>query len=848
MASARPPGGGSQVAARLSLDLSSFQRAPAVAREAARATEREISNAFKSLQAEQRLAQTQAQQTLAVLRAQQSQITATTRAESSVRIAATRAESAAQQQASRVAAATAIEEQRRLTATHRSELRAREQAARASQVSAGAFGRGAATFAGAALGGPIGGLVGAVAGGAPALAAGLAVSEGSRFAVQAGQIATAFDRQSLAAKNLAGSTSNLNEMLAAYTRASGGAVDKATALSNVTRLQAVGFGDNAAEVERFTVAVRGSSIAMGKLQDEISQEVQLAISNQSLRRLDQIGLGITEVNERIAELRASNAGMTREAAFQEAVLGLLIEKFGALAKSAEGQATGIERTTRAWRDLRLEIGQATQGPVGTAGFLLTARINQEIALLHAWMDTLSEAQRRADNLSDSSGLTALFAMMTGQNVTTVQAQRLSRIQQPELLPSAANQMTRPTRPGPRFTDPQIDIMVEREAALTQISRDSNRAIIDSERQFGQQRASTIAGYNKSIIREAEDFQRSRLNAERKHNFAILDVAQDSARQRVKWEQDLARNIAQAQADSVERVAEVREDSGERLAEIEAKFARDREKRERDHRDTLMDAAGRLDAKAVYEAQRNFARQETEAKEAHDEQRNDLKAQLQERLDQESDSLDKSIRQQQDAHQRRLDEQAENDRLRIQEMKDAFAEQIAQEDVERGIMLDRRLEDHNAALLEMERAQGERLIQMREQEAEALAEANKAYDLRLQAEGVHNAKLEAEQLRHQVIAEKNYAAHLDALDAIVKGRAQGAPEGPQPQHPMITPGGFPSLVPPVAPYNPAGSSSSVRTSSINIHPGAIVIQEATRLGQTKQEVWEAMIEFMEEASD
>lgn len=358
MATARPPGGGSTPQARLGIDLSSFQRAPAVAREAGQATAREISNAFKAVQAEQRVALEQARQTTAAVRAQQNQISAVTRAESSVRIAAARAEGVAQQQAARSAAATVIEQQKRITATHRAEIRAREAAERADRASAGGGGQ----FLGAALGGiggPVGALAGGLAAGSPALAAGLAVGQAARFTFESSQLSVAYGRQRLAAENLAGSTATLNAMMEAYTRASGGAVAKTSALANVTRLQAVGFGDSAAEVERFTVAVRGASIAMGTAQDQMSQEVQLAISNQSLRRLDQIGLGITEVNDRIAQLRAQNQGMTREAAFQEAILGLLTEKFGALAESAEGQATGVEQLSAAWKDFGLAAGEAT---------------------------------------------------------------------------------------------------------------------------------------------------------------------------------------------------------------------------------------------------------------------------------------------------------------------------------------------------------------------------------------------------------------------------------------------------------------------------------------------------------
>lgn len=721
---------------KISLNLEDLRNAPQVAREAGRATAREISNAFKTLQAEQKLAQTQANTTLAAIKAQQTQITAFSRAESAQRI-----------QQSRATAAAQIEAERRLTTQFKSELRAREQAARASQRAV-------------AQGG--GGFGGALRGGAGQLAGAFGVSLGVAGAVQVGreviestQLATAYGRQEIAALKLAGSQAKLNELTASYNRATGGAIDKATALADVTRLMATGFGKTAVEMERFTRGARGASIAMGKPQDYIIQEVQLAIANTSYRRLDQIGLGIAEVTARMGELRAANSDMTREMAFSEAVLGLLNEKFGALTTSAEGQATGVEKLAKAWKDMRLEIGQELKPDVDQA--------TSDLANLFEWLVKIRNANRE----------------LSQQAILSRQQQEGAAVGLPSLLPSAANRGNNtgftPFSPAqrPRFSgeqgEAQLAAINERYDSQLEIGQRASQAINDETRQAGQQRVSIIANYEKSIVREAEDFGRQRQNAERKHALAILDVAQDSARQRVKWERDLARSIADAQADSAERIDDARKDANKRLAELDKDFKRDQERREEEYRDDMLKAAGQLDAIALLELRKGRARELEDAKEAHKEQRDDLQEQLKERIDEERENLAESIDQQREAHQRQLDEQRENDARRIEEMKVAFAEQKVQEDIERGIRLGRQAEDHNQQLAEFDRAHAERITQIQTNAAKERAQLDEEFQKEMDALGIRTKAYEARELAREKSAIASFDRYFEHMERRFDGR-------------------------------------------------------------------------------
>lgn len=325
MATPRPPGGQGTATprARIGVDLSELRAAPAAARRYAQETAREIETAFGRAQREQAAAD---RQRIAELRAALTQrrvaVRAAAREELETQRQAQREQQALERQrlaelraaltqrrvAVRAALRAELEERRRAAAEQRA--LAQQQAAAERQILAQQQARRGqiAAFAGAALGGPVGALAGAALGGAAVPAAiGLAVAQAGRFAVEADTLATAYRRQEVAARNLAGSQAQLNRLMAAYAEATGGAINRAQSLADVTRLQAVGFADSAEELTRFTVASRGAAIAMGQSQDYILSQVQLAIANQSLMRLDQIGLGVEEVTERIDELRAANA-------------------------------------------------------------------------------------------------------------------------------------------------------------------------------------------------------------------------------------------------------------------------------------------------------------------------------------------------------------------------------------------------------------------------------------------------------------------------------------------------------------------------------------------------------------
>lgn len=193
---------------------------------------------------------------------------------------------------------------------------------------------------------------------------GLGVAGGVALAREALDTAVALDKEGtalrrtqVAALQLAGSQEKLSALVRTYRETMGGAVTTGEAQAQLTKLMALGFADTTQELERFTRAARGAALATGNDLGREIEELNLAIANQSMRRLDQLGLSVTEVKKRIDELKISMPGLTDEARFQEAVVGTLIEKYGKVTTSTEAGATGLELLMTRFKQLREEVAR-----------------------------------------------------------------------------------------------------------------------------------------------------------------------------------------------------------------------------------------------------------------------------------------------------------------------------------------------------------------------------------------------------------------------------------------------------------------------------------------------------------
>lgn len=676
-----------------------------------------------------------------------------------------------------------------------------------------------------------------------------AVAQVSRFAVQADAVATAYRRQSVAARNLAGSQAQLNDLLRVYDQTTGGAIDKATALSDVTRLLAVGFADTTEELQEFVTAARGISIATGQQQDYVISQLQLAIANQSTLRLDQLGLGVAEVQQRIEELRASNSSLTKEMAYQQAILELANQKFGALTRSAEGQATGVEKLRKAWADFRLEVGQDTGGGLNMIFEQWASDINRaesELQTFSKWMDDIAQAGARwRASMGFTPDVGAFNAPGIRSGGSLVSSFR------------SGGSLGGVTVGGRTFSDDQEAAMLAWAQQVQEIERQAARDRLDATQQYEQQRTSIIRDYGKTIARDAEDFARQRARAEEDQAIALQriwrDIAQREARQLADLERtiadariDAAERAAERQAEYEERVAETRANANARIAEMEADYNRQRERAARDQADRLRDAASRLDAVAVREAQRTFTRQQRDAQEDFDERVTKERQNEAKRLADlekahaaqnaaEAAALQKRIDDANAAYVRQLEDARAADAQRLEDMAADFELRKAREDEDRATRLTRMAEDFQDQLDELDRQQGLRLAQIHTQEQEARDAVNLEFQTRLAELGIQTDAwiTHVETLTNTAISEFN--RWWDNLQGALGIRPGSHPSEADPYASLPLPGGA------VAPYSTSTTTNTSR--SLTLSP-TIIIQEAARVGQTREEVLAALAEFLE----
>lgn len=565
--------------------------------------------------------------------------------------------------------------------------------------------------------------IGALSGSLGGLLGGFSAIRIGQFILQADQLATAYKRQNVAATSLAGGQEELNQLLDAYDKATGKAIAKADQMAAVTKLQAIGFADSAQELDEFVTAARGASLAMGLSQEYIVSQLQLTIANQSKLRLDQIGLGIAEVEGRVNRLKSADGGLTDQMAYQNAVLGLLQEKFGGLVKSQAGLATGAEKMAKAWKDASLEIGEAFGPEISTslegASTQITG-ISRNLRDLKTDIDNVKQGLRDEGGIGGDSWLSKILnfdvSFGLGQmELTTRRGQGLALVQRRDYSRASATSgggsyIGGPGGQGigPAPIDPHLEdrraAAIDYQRQLADIERDAQSARLDATRQYESQRSSTIREFEKSVAREEADWLLQRGRAVAEFNESVADLQADAAKRDARLESDYA-----------DRTAEIRSDAAKRLSDIEEDYQRNRERAERNFRYRLSDAAARLDAVAVVQEQRNFKRQSEDAKDAHDEQVSDLQEQIAERLDQERK-----------AHERQLQDNRDADAQRLADMQEAFVEQRQQEEEDRRIRLERQAQDHVDQLAEMDRAQGERLAQIAQHEAEERKAAEDAH--------------------------------------------------------------------------------------------------------------------------
>jgi hypothetical protein len=149
-----------------------------------------------------------------------------------------------------------------------------------------------------------------------------AVGQTAQAIDQFAQLGTTSRRNKAALEALSGTTAAYERNLRAVQIALRGAVTEGEAAALATQLLNLGLADSAEGIEDFTriAATIGAMSPTIRDTEEAISQIGLTIANMSFLRLDQLGLSVADVKARMAELRSETKGMTREAAFQQAVM------------------------------------------------------------------------------------------------------------------------------------------------------------------------------------------------------------------------------------------------------------------------------------------------------------------------------------------------------------------------------------------------------------------------------------------------------------------------------------------------------------------------------------------------
>lgn len=183
-------------------------------------------------------------------------------------------------------------------------------------------------------------------------------------------------RTGLAFDFLSGNATVAAGNIDAIKQASGGAVDKLTAMQIGNQALALHLADSAEGFDRLVRAARGVAAVSPVISDVQSaiSELALAAANTSYRRLDQLGLSVQEVRTKMSELRRENDAMSESQAFLEAAISTLLTKYSGIIDAEENRATGLERIQVAISDLRTQTAEPISVTINTilnpvAGFL-----------------------------------------------------------------------------------------------------------------------------------------------------------------------------------------------------------------------------------------------------------------------------------------------------------------------------------------------------------------------------------------------------------------------------------------------------------------------------------------------
>lgn len=175
---------------------------------------------------------------------------------------------------------------------------------------------------------------------------------------------------------VANATNNLMAMRAAI----GNVMTDSEAMASANKLLSMGLANNSTELanlSKMAVMLGGST----RSASESIEEFSLLLANQSIQRLDTFGISGAKVRQRIEELQAADASLTREQAFLNAVMEEGTRKVSALEAAGVSATTATQDLDTAFRGLKEAVGVGLAGPIAEAQSNLAETLNQLATLV-----------------------------------------------------------------------------------------------------------------------------------------------------------------------------------------------------------------------------------------------------------------------------------------------------------------------------------------------------------------------------------------------------------------------------------------------------------------------------------
>lgn len=195
-------------------------------------------------------------------------------------------------------------------------------------------------------------------GGATALGAAMA-----RGAYEIGNQGEQLDQTTKRLVAFSGNAARAADTVISVRDATEGAATAMDGMRMSSQLMSMGIAqdaEQAAQIMRMAVMLGAPS----RTADDKVQDFTALLANNSVRRLDQFGISVDQVREKMVKMRAENANLSKEQAFVNAVIEVGTARVNELADAGARAATSQQQLASAWTNYWQNVGAAVlAGPL-----------------------------------------------------------------------------------------------------------------------------------------------------------------------------------------------------------------------------------------------------------------------------------------------------------------------------------------------------------------------------------------------------------------------------------------------------------------------------------------------------